>query len=167
MKKLFFPVAAILVLAACNDQSKQDTAKTDTTAANQDTTQMKVQIPNSGCYLYASGKDTVALKVEVFPNVVTGTLRYDFYEKDGSQGALDGTLHGDTLIAEYNFMAEGTRSIRQVAFLIKDSVVVEGYGDQEEKEGKMVFRNVGQIDFSKGTKMRKISCQEYDPAMHQ
>lgn len=161
MKNLLFLPMTLLVLTACNDQTQPPTPEN---TAKSDTTEYKVQIPNSGCYLYTSGKDTIAFKMEVFPNVVTGVLKYDFYEKDGSKGEIDGKLRGDTLVADYSFMAEGTRSIRQVIFLIQDSLVTEGYGDMEEKEGRMVFKNSNKVDFSKGLKLRKISCQDYDPA---
>ena len=77
------------------------------------------------------------MKVEVFENVVTGTLSYKFYQKDSNKGEFEGTLKGDTLLADYTFMSEGTQSVRQVVFLIKGETAIEGYGDIEEKDSKL------------------------------
>lgn len=154
---------ALLVLGACNNNSQPSASQTDTTTTS-DTSIVSIQIPKSACYMHVTGQDTFHLKVEVFPNVVTGNLRYLFSQKDRSQGDLEGKLSGDTLFADYTFMSEGTRSVRQVAFLLKDSIAVEGYGEVEEKDGKMVFKQPSNIDFSKGTTYREVSCIEYDPA---
>lgn len=148
---------AFMVLASCNNSSQQ-TAATDTAASMADTAEMRVQIPNTNCYQHVTGKDTIFLKLEKFPNVVTGSLMYKFHEKDSNEGTLDGKLNGDTLIAEYSFMSEGKQSMRQVAFLISDNVVTEGYADMEEKDGKLIFKNTGKIDFSKGTTLQSIAC---------
>jgi hypothetical protein len=110
------------------------------------------------CYAYISGNDTIKLKLEKFPNVVTGTLAYLFYERDKSKGTIDGVMRGDTLVADYTFMSEGTSSVRQVVFMVKDSTVTEGYGPQEKKDGKMIFKKISTVDFSKGTKLQRIQC---------
>ena len=90
---------------------------------------------------------------------VTGSLSYKFYEKDSNKGEIDGKLNGDTLIADYKFMSEGILSTRQVIFLIKDSTATEGYAAMEEKNGKMVFKNINTVDFTKGIVLRKTTCK--------
>lgn len=156
--KDFFAYAALLVLIACNESpNNTDTSKTDSQPAS-DTGKMTIQIPRSTCYRYASASDTITLKVEKFPNVVTGMLNYSLKEKDKNRGEIDGVMHGDTLVADYSFMSEGTRSVRQVVFLIKDDTATEGYGAVSEKDGKMVFDNISSIDFSTGTKLTKVEC---------
>jgi hypothetical protein len=80
------------------------------------------------------------------------------YEKDSNKGKLEGKLYGDTLVADYKFMSEGIESVRQVAFLIKDSVAIEGYGDIEQKDGKTVFKNLKSLDFTHGLPLAKVDC---------
>lgn len=148
---------AATALASCNSEPKQSSA----TIAMADTAnpgKIKVMIPNIFCYSTRGGKDTVFLKTEVYPNVVTGSLSYKIYEKDSNTGTIDGTLKGDTLIADYTFMSEGQSSVRQVAFIIKNAIATEGYGAMEEKEGKMVFTNLRELDFNKGIKLQKVEC---------
>jgi hypothetical protein len=154
---LFLSVAVVAV-AACNEpqQSTTKNGLSDTSKAVEN----KIMIPSSSCYSTTTGKDSVHLKVEVFPNVVTGNLSYQFYQKDSNKGEFEGRLHGDTLLADYTFMSEGKRSIRQVAFLIKDGIAVEGYGNMEEKNGKLIFKNQQEIVFGKGLKLEKVPCGE-------
>ena len=159
MKQLFPTVICLisLTLGACNSNNEtagsltaEDTAKPG----------MKIMIPGMVCYAGVVGKDSVFLKTERFPNVVTGSLQYNFNEKDDARGEIDGVLRSDTLVAMYTFGAEGKTSAREVAFLLTDSTAIEGYGPMEEKDGKMVFRNSSEIVFSQGFKLRVISCPQ-------
>ncbi len=152
-------ISLLLAIVARNPGTRQTTSD-DADPADGDTTRAVIQIPVTGCYVNISARDTVKLKVEAFPNVVTGTLLYSFFEKDKNTGDIEGKLMGDTLLADYTFMSEGKRSTRQVIFLVRDSIAIEGYGTLEEKEGRMVFKDVREIDFSKGMKLTKVSCVE-------
>lgn len=149
----------LITFIACNNASNGKVDEPIDTNTG-DSTVMKIQIPGSKCYRSITGKDTFNLKVETFPNVVTGSLTYNFFEKDKSSGELEGYLLGDTLVANYSFMSEGQRSVRQVVFLIKDGEATEGYGDMEEKEGGVVFKDFRKVDFSKGLVLKEVSCVE-------
>ncbi len=161
MKHSFLIISlAAISAASCNNETKQST-ETTTIADTSKPVENKIMIPVSSCYSTTTGKDSVHLKVEVFPNVVTGNLFYQFHEKDRNKGELEGQLHGDTLIADYKFMSEGKESVRQVIFLIKDNIAVEGYGNMEEKNGKMIFKNQKEIVFGKGLILKKVECGEH------
>lgn len=157
---LFIGAFSIIAIASCNTEPKKS-AEVTTMKDTSKPVENKIMIPSSTCYFNTTGKDTVKLKVEVFPNVVTGRLSYIFYQKDSNKGEFDGQLHGDTLLADYKFMSEGKLSSRQVIFLIKDSIATEGYGNMEEKEGKMVFKNIKDVSFGKGLVLKKTACGEY------
>jgi hypothetical protein len=156
MHKVYLILLSVISFAACNTNKENGTE--DVTGSASDTTSMRVQIPDMKCYANMNGKDTIFLKLEKFPNVVTGILKYKLYEKDANHGDLDGKLYGDTLIADYKFESEGKESVRQVAFLIKGNIVKEGYGDMEEEKGKMVFKNTGSINFNNGLQLNEIAC---------
>jgi len=155
MKALSIFLSMILVVCACNNKSNQSSAATTDTTKQEE---MKAMIPTTACYLSTAGKDSFFLKTEIFPNVVTGILSYTFHDKDSNTGDIDGKLTGDTLVADYTFTSEGKTSVRQVVFLIKDSIATEGYGSMVEKDGKMVFKNLNAVDFTKGIKLRKVPC---------
>ncbi len=151
---------AAIIIASCNNEPKKSTEAT-TVGDTSKTVENKIMIPASSCYFSTTGKDTVQLKLEVFPNVVTGKLLYKFYEKDSNTGEFNGQLHGDTLLADYKFISEGKLSTRQVIFLIKNGTATEGYGNMEEKEGKMIFKDVNGVSFGKGLVLQKVECGEY------
>ncbi|WP_367915899.1 hypothetical protein [Leadbetterella sp. DM7] len=152
--KLHHPRALFLFLSllafACNKQSKD----TDNNGADE----IKVMIPAQTCYMGTIGRDSIFLKTERFPNVVTGTLEYKNYEKDRSTGTIDGIMNGDTLVADYTFTSEGTESVAQVVFLLQGDTAMEGYGEKEEKDGKMVFKDLRRISFDNPVKLNKVEC---------
>ncbi len=155
--KKIIAVFAAALLTGCNNEP---TAPAKTTAM-EDTAkpvENKIMIPDKLCYSTLTGKDTVFLTLEKFPNVVTGNLTYKLYGKDKNTGDIDGKLNGDTLIADYKFMSEGKQSNRQLVFLLNDSIAKEGYGPMEEIDGKMVFKKLNEIDFKKGIKLYKLPC---------
>lgn len=147
----------LLVGLACNNvqQEAEHTAGTADSAGKPDN---HIMIPKGGCYAGQSGRDSFFLKTKVFPNVVTGTLAYHFYEKDKNQGTIEGRLSGDTLIADYTFMSEGKSAVRQVAFLLSDSTAIEGNGAMEEKDGKLLFRSRDSLRFNEGIRLHKVPC---------
>ena len=91
--------------------------------------------------MYKTLKDSVLLELNFKGNAFTGNLEYHYLKKDQNIGTLMGSKTGDTLIAEYRFMSEGMESSREVAFLKSGTDLVEGYGDVEEKNNKVVFKN--------------------------
>jgi len=164
MKLINLALLVIVVgLSACNDNEHKTTE-----VVTKDSTPVApapdVKLPGYMCFAQQLGSDSFWLQLNVFENVTTGTLEYKFKEKDSNTGEFEGKMNGDTLIADYKFMSEGQMSTRQVAFLIKDSVATEGYGDMEEKGGKMVFKNPQSLTFSKGIVMKKVSCGREMPA---
>lgn len=157
MKKLSALLILVLTLnESCNENPKEVAPIVNTSDST--TVENKVSAPVTSCYAGYSKKDTFKMKVELLDKVVTGTLAYQFYEKDNNKGTLSGIRKGDTLVADYKFMSEGMQSVRQVVFLLKNSTAIEGYGDMEEKNGKMVFKNMASVVFGKGVILKKEDC---------
>ena len=166
MKKVYLCSALVLSLFACNstktnsENSSSTTKKADT---ENPTDSMKIMIPDNSCYAAViSDVDGALLKLEVFPNVVTGILKYNFAEKDSNEGTLEGKLVGDKIFADYTFKSEGKTSVREVAFLIQGKKITEGYGEMIESNGKMVFKDKKQINYKDGTTFSTIDCVEND-----
>lgn len=155
----FFVAVTTISCLSCNSNSKK-TMESKMLVDTTKTVENKIMIPASSCYSAVTGKDTVFLKVEKFPNVVTGKLLYKNYQKDDNTGTFDGILKDDTLIATYTFISEGKTSKRQIAFIIKDELATEGYGPMEEKEGQLAFKNTAQLVFGKGSQLKKVDCGE-------
>ncbi len=157
MLKSFLAVTAFIILISCNNNN------TENAQSNIDTNNLSNQNNNEKttgtfCYVSMNSKDTVFLKLNIFADSVTGNLSYKLFEKDSNKGNFAGKLNGDTLIADYTFMSEGSESIRQVAFLIQNDIAAEGYGDVQEENENISFKNIHNIDFSKGIKLHKTEC---------
>ena len=158
--KFTFIAALVVTISAssCNNTTPpvtENTVTTDTSKVIKENT----PVSNTVCYA-SSGNNTVNLKMQINGTSVTGNLFYSLKEKDSNKGDLTGTLKGDTLLADYKFMAEGVQSTRQIIYLIKESSAIEGYGDMEDKNGKMAFKDAGAVIFGKGIRLQKADCDK-------
>ena len=111
------------------------------------------------CYEYVQGNDTIQANILVQSNIVSGDLIYKLYQKDKNTGKITGTINGDTLSADYTFMSEGKESVRQVVFLRKNKTLLEGYGESEEKDGKMVFKSMKGLNFTSSLQLLEVPCK--------
>ena len=68
-------------------------------------------------------------------------------------------MTGDTIIADYKFYSEGMESMRQVAFLKKDSLMIQGFGPMTERGGKMVFVSTKEINFGNSIVLKNHVCE--------
>lgn len=126
----------------------------------------KTQIPGKlvrafevhDCYTFAAKKDTAFLKINVTENIVSGDLEYHFFEKDSNKGTIKGKIIGDTLIADYTFLSEGTTSVREIVMIKKDNDLIEGFGDVRELDNKISFVNRAKLSFKNGLTFRKNNC---------
>lgn len=109
------------------------------------------------CYGSYTDTDSVFLKLTFLGDEVTGELTYKLNEKDKNQGTLQGTIHGDTLLATYQFTSEGKTSIRDVAFLKQGNDLVEGFAPMDEEGVHFKIKN--DIDFT-GIVLQQGECRE-------
>jgi hypothetical protein len=115
----------------------------------------------AGCYAYTKGRDTVMMSMQIRGKEVSGDLTYNLYEKDRNVGSIAGELIGDTVLVDYTFNSEGSKSVRQVAFLKKGDQLTEGFGDVAEQGGKMVFKDRSKLQFSSMIVLKKDSCSKF------
>ena len=139
-------------LASCGSQPKETTKESELPTSTKADSSVN-------CYQYATPSDTVTLKLIRIGEQVTGTLAYQFKEKDSNKGTLQGTMKGDLLLADYTFMSEGTQSTRQVAFKQNGISFTEGYGESVDENGKSKFKNVDSLDYSSSFKLQEIPCR--------
>jgi hypothetical protein len=137
------------LLAACHEQTNQ--------ASQTPTAQVST---GPQCYAYRTETDTVRLTLQTTQPTVTGQLAYRYFEKDRNQGTISGTMHGDTLLADYTFQSEGTTSVRQVAFLRRDIGFVEGFGPVAERGGKTVFTSPRTLHFDAKYTLLPVDCSK-------
>ncbi|UII20988.1 hypothetical protein [Fulvivirga ligni] len=114
----------------------------------------------SGCYEGNIKKDTVALTLNT-DEQYTGTLTYNFFEKDDNTGTVKGELHGDSLLLmDYTHNSEGQESVRQVAFIINsDGSLTEAHGEMINEGEKLIFKDKSQLNSEHSFTLRKKDCE--------
>jgi hypothetical protein len=156
MKYSFVKLISLIgFCTSCNNASE-----TTTTVENKDSIETTAprDIATTQCYAGLMGKDSIFLQLNNNNNIVLGDLEYKRFQKDQNKGTIAGEMRGDTLLADYTFMSEGKSSVREVIFLKKGNMLVEGFGDVEEKNGKMVFKNTGTVKFNEAMSLKETDC---------
>jgi len=111
------------------------------------------------CYQNQPGADTVRLSLTDSAGLVSGKLDYHIQGKDANTGSFTGRMYGDTLIADYNFNSEGVLSTREIAFLKKDSFLVEGFGPVLQEQQGMKFKSMDSLSFNEVNRLMLVNCQ--------
>ena len=146
----------LLCFMACKKQSASEGSSStsgDSTAVNGASPGIVVT-----CYEEIAGQDTFRLRVERKGGSAKGRLDYLFHEKDQAVGDFFGQMKGDTLIADYAYMAEGVSSVRQIAFIFFRDKAVEGNGPVKEDNGMMVFENPAALTYGEGLNLQQVDC---------
>lgn len=151
---MFFLLAASLV--SCNNNA----AKEETTSEEK-----VMPVPNKpasllevGCYIYNANNNNINLEITSLENGVAGNLTYSLDGKDKNKGTFAGNVDGDKLIGTYTFNSEGKESKREVAFLVKDNELIEGYGDL--KDNGTTFADKSSINYSSTMPLTKQDCSK-------
>ena len=154
MKNFILVTVFVALFASCKDESKSRNASE---APRPDLKEQPAVTSTKECYRWISNKDTVDIRFVRTADNVRGTLRYMWFEKDKSNGTINGVFKRDTLRADFKFQSEGLESVREVVFVRKENQLIQGNGEMEEKKGKMVF--IGKLDFNNSITMKKIECE--------
>lgn len=145
-----------VLLSACTENNNKPAVNVKTNGIDTIAVPMLV----NGCYQYKNERLTVSLQGKTTGDTVTGSLRYDYTEKDDNTGTIKGVFSGDTLIADYTFKSEGFETVREVAFLRRGDKLKEGYGDVEDKNGKIVFKDRNFLIFPGRVTLVKTACEK-------
>jgi hypothetical protein len=117
-------------------------------------------IPLGGCYEMVLNRDTALLRMAVQDSTVNGNLDYRWYRKDRNNGRFTGIIRDSLIYADYTFESEGSSSVREVIFRIKDSTLQWASGELVQKEGKVVFTEPASVHFDSIAPFFKIPCRE-------
>ncbi|CAN5707571.1 hypothetical protein BH10BAC2_BH10BAC2_46930 [soil metagenome] len=147
MKRMILFLAVPFIMAACNNATQENTNKTDT-AVETSASENIIKVPGRICFHAIIQRDTIRVELFIKDSLVNGNLVYNFFEKDDNKGAFSGKISGDIIKADYTFLSEGTASVREVMFRLKDNTLTEGYGDMEEKDNRSVFKDPSRVQFT-------------------
>lgn len=157
MKIIIASIFTAVLMISCENKKTDETVISTEQQSNPEVAQTK-----SHCYLFTNGKDSISLSYTQENDEIDGWMNYNFFEKDGSIGEIDGKFFGDTLKLEYEFMSEGMISEQQVYFLKKDGKLYRGAGDMKtDNDSMMVYSDPKQIKFDDTTPLSHLdNCPE-------
>lgn len=155
MKKLLFTCLALSVLASCKTKEKQEENETQPEVPV--AVEEKAPALALGCYTYDGNGNHIVLEITEMNGTVLGNLDYALKEKDANKGTFSGVLKDSVLIGSYTFMSEGTESTREVAFLVKEGQLIEGFGALDETG--TAFQDPTSLSFSSSMPLSKTDCE--------
>lgn len=153
LKVIVFAFLAVSLFSCKNKEGKPKAATVQETVE-----EAVMPTIEKGCYSYNENGSMVNLEITKNDNPVAGNLTYALAEKDKNTGTFSGEFKDGKLLATYTFQSEGMESKRQVAFMLKDNQLVEGYGALNE-EGTM-FIAVDSINYSSTMPLTKTDCEK-------
>ena len=157
-------ILSLVIMASCaNEPEKQSSDVSGSTVhASTADTIVTNQQPRSleGCYEMVMKQDSAMLFLDVIDSTVNGNLVYDWAEKDRNSGSIKGVIRKDMIHADYVFQSEGVTSVREVVFKIQDTMLLQGFGDLKEVNGKVVFTDPDRLQFNTDHPFIKIACKQ-------
>ena len=146
---------ALSVLASCKTKEKQEENETQPEVPM--AVEEKAPALALGCYTYDGNGNHIVLEITEMNGTVLGNLDYALKEKDANKGTFSGILKDSVLIGSYTFMSEGTESTREVAFLVKEGQLIEGFGALDETG--TAFKDPASLSFSSSMPLSKTDCE--------
>jgi uncharacterized protein YxeA len=156
MKKIL--ILSILLISLTNCKKATTTESEITTETTNETVEENKTQPSPQCYAYNANGSKIELQMSTNNNDVTGTLTYELKEKDSNKGTFVGNIKDSILMGQYTFQSEGTESVREIAFLIKDNQLIEGYGDVITEGNTTKFKDKNTLNYSSNMPLMKTSC---------
>lgn len=143
LKKIMAVLSIAIAFASCKQNIKEETNVTDSTET----------LSKEKVYIHNKNKNEFTLSFIQEGDSVVGKYSYHLNGRDENNGTIKGVIKDNLLIADYDFMSEGIKSIRQVVFKMEDDSLLEGYGDVIEKDGKVVFIDLTQLRYNEDFKL--------------
>jgi len=156
VNKRIISLFAVLIAFACNNAEDKKAETKDTATEIQMPTENTIAVPKL-CFQRVVQKDTISIELFIRDTIVSGNLIYNLYEKDRNKGTFKGTIHGETIKADYTYQSEGKISAREIIFKLKDSVLTEGFGETLVKDNKFIFKDTLNIHYTQV--FQQVGCK--------
>lgn len=156
MKKIVFYCSFIFALSACQSKNAE-TGTSDSTASNADTVATATQpAAETLCFEEKVGKDLTTVRLTIDGNNVIGSMEWLPWEKDQARGTLKGKKNGNEIIADYDYMIEGSNQSEEKIFILEGNKLLVKSGELEDKNGKLVLKDPAKATI--GQTLTKVTC---------
>jgi hypothetical protein len=156
-------LSSLIVLSACgNNEAADNSLGNDSTtgvhAGASDTIVHSTIALQDGCYEMIMKRDTATLTLQIQDTTIVGDLNFRWAEKDHNKGRINGYIKDSLLIADYTFESEGMTSIREIVFKLQGDTLLQGFGELEEQNGKVLFKQKEQLQYNMDFPFIKVDC---------
>ncbi|RYU92666.1 hypothetical protein [Emticicia agri] len=156
MKKIAVYCSFIFALGACNSKNAE-TQTTDNTTSNADTVATATgPVAETLCFEEKVGKDLTTVSLTIEGNKVTGKMEWLPWEKDQARGTLMGEKKGNEIIADYEYMIEGSNQLEEKIFVLEGDKLLVKSGELEDKNGKLILKDRNKATI--GQTLVKVAC---------
>lgn len=155
MKKIVYIVFTTLLVFGCKTKTEKENnnGQPETTTDVEEKSAPSLEV---GCYIYDANGNRIVFEITDVSTTVLGNLSYALKEKDGNKGTFAGVMNDSVLLGKYTFISEGKESTREVAFLVEDAQLVEGFGELDSTG--TAFKDVTVLSFSSSMPLSKTEC---------
>lgn len=136
--RIVLSLLGLLCLYGCGQRSDKTESAEDSTA---NTAATKITQPDTLCFRQITSRDSTTLQLVIRDSTVTGALKVLSFEKDRAQGSIQGTLHNNQIVADWQRSGEGVTQAYEVIFALKGDAVTWREGERIEKQGRWVLKN--------------------------
>lgn len=155
MKKFIILSLIALTMANCKNNKESKGLVEETKPV---VTEKPASLLQTGCYTYNADNNSINFEITSVGEEITGALTYALDGKDTNTGTFKGQLSGNKLVGIYTFGSEGVESTREVAFMIKDDQLIEGYGELNESGN--AFKDKNSISYTSTMPLTKTDCNK-------
>ena len=160
MKKTVFVFFLLVLVVSCKSKAEKENNCSEpeiSTEMTEEKMETSSPILKTGCYTYEANGNKISFEITDVSSAILGNLNYTLKEKDPNTGTFTGSLKDSILIGSYTFASEGMESTREVAFLVKEGQLIEGYGELDETG--TAFKDKNALSFSSSMPLSKTECE--------
>lgn len=128
---------SLLLTTACGPSGNNQTNEQNTAAP------AEAPVIEKKCYLLTEGdknQDSTLIVLAFSGKLVSGTMDWQPFEKDGAHGTIEATREGNSIKGIYHYMIEGSRQSEEVEFRMMDNDFLG------QKEAELTEKVPGQAD---------------------
>lgn len=161
MRKLIFLIFILSIIGyACKQKaapvSPEDPTEVDLPVTDLDSA--RVLLDGNYCYRYVTQRDTYDIRFTLAQGKVTGEMSFDNYEKDSSEGSINGYLKDDIIHVSYRFRSEGMSSVRSMYFRVRGDLLITGVGEEMTEGDSAYIKDPAAIRYE-GLVYSKTQCE--------
>ena len=161
IKLAIFVSFVIIIAVACKNKPAEPSRPNDTITTDKPTeAPAPIVAKENYCFLSTLKKDSTFVNLTIEGDMVTGTMHWQPYEKDGATGTLTGkkNTNGEMELL-YDYMIEGNQQTETKIMKIENGKLLIKTGEltDPKNDGHLVFKDATKLKYSET--LNKVDCK--------